>query len=99
MSGRGLLLQDKVTAVQNLEASSTTSYGGGKAAVGNSVNDAPALAAAHARIAMGRVGSDFALDTVDAAISRDQLRTVPAVIALARRARGSWSPTSRSRTR
>jgi cation transport ATPase len=37
---------------------------------------------------MGRVGSDLALQTADAVIVRDDLATLPTVIALSRRARG-----------
>ncbi|MFC1432511.1 heavy metal translocating P-type ATPase [Streptacidiphilus sp. N1-3] len=78
----GLLPQEKVEAVRRLERA-----GAKVLVIGDGVNDAPALAAAHTGIAMGRAGSDLALETADAVIVRDELATVPAVVALSRRAR------------
>lgn len=74
-----LLPQHKVQAVQELP--------GHVLFVGDGVNDAPALATAHAGIALGRKGSALTVDTADAVVVGDDLTVVPAVVALARRAR------------
>ncbi|MGW0159299.1 heavy metal translocating P-type ATPase [Mycobacterium sp. NPDC003323] len=75
----GLLPDQKVDAVRALP--------GRVLVVGDGVNDAPAMAAAHVSIAMGRSGSDLTLQTADAITVRDDLAAIPAVLALARRAR------------
>ena len=76
-----LLPADKVTAVGALRDG-----GHHVLLVGDGVNDAPAMAAAHVGVALGRDGSDLTLETADVVLVRDDLAALPRTIALARRA-------------
>lgn len=77
----GLLPDEKVAQVRALQ-----DQGLRVLLVGDGVNDAPAMATAELGVAMGRQGSDLALETADAVIVRDELATLPKVVGLSRRA-------------
>jgi Cd2+/Zn2+-exporting ATPase len=59
----GLLPEDKVAALEALEARTGTT--GKIAFVGDGINDAPVIARADVGIAMGRLGADAAIETAD----------------------------------
>jgi Cd2+/Zn2+-exporting ATPase len=74
-----LLPADKVEVVVQLEEQHR-----GVVAVGDGVNDAPALAASTVGVAMGATGSDVALENADVALMSDDLAKLPFVVQLGR---------------
>ncbi|HWL57795.1 MAG TPA: heavy metal translocating P-type ATPase [Paracoccus sp. (in: a-proteobacteria)] len=77
-----MMPEDKLAAIRDMDAA------GGVMMIGDGINDAPALKQAGVGVAMGS-GTDVALETADAAILRDRVTDVPALIRLARRTMGN----------
>ncbi len=73
----GLLPEDKVTMVERL----MERYGL-VVMVGDSVNDAPALARANVGVAMGAIGSDIAIEAADIVVMEDEISRVAYLVAL-----------------
>ena len=74
--------EDKLVAIREAAAD------GGVMMIGDGINDAPALKQASIGVAMGS-GTDVALETADAAILRDRVTDVPALIRLSRATMGN----------
>lgn len=74
------LPEDKLTYIGKMQ------NGGEKICmIGDGINDAPALKKANVGIAMGKTGSDIAVDAADIALVDDEIKELPHLFALSKR--------------
>ena len=74
------LPEDKLTYIGEMQ------NGGEKICmIGDGINDAPALKKANVGIAMGKTGSDIAVDAADIALVDDEIKELPHLFALSKR--------------
>ena len=76
----GCLPEDKIRWIKECEEASQP-----VCMIGDGINDAPALKTACVGIAMGKDGSDIAVDAADIALVDDNIRELPHLLRLARR--------------
>lgn len=78
------LPEDKLKAIQDYQ-----NRGEAICMIGDGINDAPALKAAHVGIAMGGVGSDIAIEAADIVLVGDEMKALPHLLQLAKKTMGT----------
>jgi heavy metal translocating P-type ATPase len=81
-----LLPEDKVSIIEEIVKKQKKGEGKNKAVimVGDGINDAPALAKADVGIAMGRSGTDVAIETADVVLMTEDLTKIPYLLKTSR---------------
>lgn len=74
------LPEDKLSMIDNLEKDNIP-----VCMVGDGINDAPSLKKARVGIAMGGIGSDIAVDAADIVLVRDDISSIPHLLALSKK--------------
>ena len=74
------LPEDKLSIIDNLEKDNIP-----VCMVGDGINDAPSLKKARVGIAMGGIGSDIAVDAADIVLVRDDISSIPHLLALSKK--------------
>ena len=74
------LPEDKLSRIGNLQQ-----QGGTVCMIGDGLNDAPALKKADIGMAMGKIGSDIAIDSADIALISDDIKALPHLFALSKK--------------
>lgn len=83
----GLLPEDKVAKVEELERGLVDRRRQKLAFVGDGINDAPVIARADVGVAMGGLGSDAAIEAADVVLMEDKPSRLAAAVEIARRTR------------